>query len=238
MLIVVLVHTVAMSTAQTVRLGVIAVLLPSVWYVALALGGASGEILSPVELAALVVAPWIVLIVSRSRPSSALRRLVDPRAMMVVFGITAVGLSFVRRPEVPESLANLVRNGLMDGGWGPFWWLVIGLAVVPAIPAAWPPRFATERNDSRPRLSAWVGAIGSYVLVVAVLGAVRSLPYRTGWDDSGNRMLVHVAPTVVIALVLQAVRSQRAPLDAALGGIELHAQHVRSEAEPPQASQG
>lgn len=220
MLLVVLIHTVSITTAHAIRLGSIALIVPSVWYAALVVGGASGDILGPVELAVLLVAPWIVLAVGRASGAGRLGPLVDPRLMMATFGIAVVGLSFLRRPEVPKSLATMIQNTLITGGWGPFWWLATALAVASAVPAAWPQRARTERTDAPAGVSPWTGAIGSYLLVVAVLGAVRSLPYRSGWDDSGNRMLVHIAPTVVIALVLHAVRPARASAAATTRAVE------------------
>ena len=52
-----------------------------------------------------------------------------------------------------------------------------------------------------PRLKSegvWLEVLGGGILLILLLGMIRSVPYRAGWGDSGNRMLVHLAPLAVM----------------------------------------
>jgi hypothetical protein len=217
-LVVVLVGAVPLTVGGAIRVGLLGVVLPGLWYAALALGGARGDILSPPTLAVLLVAPCVALAIGLLPPTNPVRQLASPRVMIVVMLLGTLAQTVLRRPEAPKSAAVMVQNLLVDGRWGPVWWLVIALPVALWIQPDWPT--ARSRSDSPVDTGArtgnvWTGAIGAYVAMVALLGVVRSLPYRIGWSDSGNRMLVHVVPAIVVGFTMTAVRIRgRRGLDA------------------------
>ena len=208
-LAVVLVGAVPLTVGGALRVGLLGVAFPGIWYTALALGGARGDILNPPALAVLLVAPWAALAIGRLPPTNPVRRLVSPRVMIVVMLLATLAQTAVRRPEAPRSAAVMVQNLLVEGRWGPVWWLVIALPVALWIRPDWPTgrgRSARSGATDASGGNVWTDAIGAYIAMVALLGVVRSLPYRIGWSDSGNRMLVHAVPAIVIGFTLTAVR--------------------------------
>ena len=86
----------------------------------------------------------------------------------------------------------MISNLIATGYWGSFWWTFGPLVVLMAI---FGPRL--KRED------VWLEVLGGGLLLILLLGVIRSSPYRLGWGDSGNRMLVHLAPLVVMYTVLK-----------------------------------
>lgn len=180
------------------RLAVIAILPAVIWYARLATGGASGEILSPTRSALMLgalIAPVAVLAIPQLR--AARRWLV----LLAFAALTAALLGIaVAEPDLfATSAAATIGNLLTTGVWGPVTWLLVPALVV-AI-AAGP---TLDREDS------WLLIVLGFVGLVLILGGIREFPFRVGFGDSANRMMIHIVPLVsmfVIAKTLAGARS-------------------------------
>ena len=109
----------------------------------------------------------------------------------IVFAVSVAGFAFAldRRPNnMADSLSSLWGNasGL---AWGGLWPAILVLAVG----ALWLPKIPGNRIFS-------CGA--AFYLVAIVLLSLFRTPYRPLWQDSGNRMLIHVLPLLMFWLML------------------------------------
>ena len=57
------------------------------------------------------------------------------------------------------------------------------------------------RTVEVPHQRLWVYAIPTFVVTLIALAYVREGAYRFGPGDSANRMLIHIAPLVVVAIL-------------------------------------
>lgn len=114
---------------------------------------------------------------------------------MHIFTILGVAIIFtnliVLRPEhIWTNISMIISNMYTNGRWGSFWYFILPLLCF-SIPL---PKFPQERFIT-------INLFSFFILLVA-LGGLRN-PYRLGWSDSANRMLVHIVPTLVFYLVLK-----------------------------------
>ena len=184
------------------RVGTIALVPPALWYGRLLLAGGSGSILTPTRTGALLVLGALPLVVAAT---PRLSRLVPWLPLIALSSLTgAIVLLGLTDPEsVGMSGAAMLGNMATAGQWGVVWWLVLPLLVVLTVLGP------SIRNDS-----AWALLTVGHLFLILLLGAVRETPYRLGWGDSGNRMLIHVLPLGITYCILKL----RAPTDVDTAG--------------------
>ncbi len=167
--------------------------VPGIWYVRLVVAGSSTGILSPSRIVVLLaVAAAPLLIAAAIKPSLPVPWL---SAAVIVF-LSAATLLIVwdSSSELATTVSAFGINLATKGLWGAIWWVVFPLALL-----------ALAQLDDHQARGAWLVVTFGFVLVVLLLGGVRDTPYRIGWADSGNRMMVHVLPAFFL-LILHAFR--------------------------------
>jgi hypothetical protein len=113
-----------------------------------------------------------------------------PVSMFLVI-LAGVGLMFILKSEhMLISLDSMLQNTFMTGRWGATWYVLVILLVL----AIWQPPVHFEG------LFAW--SIPIFVLLLLALVFVRN-PYHLRWTDSANRMLTHLAPVVLLYLMIK-----------------------------------
>ena len=186
LLVIALMSFKAYSKRDILHIGSIVLLVPGLWYLRLAIAGASGStIISPrntVLMLLIVASPFIINILPVSR------RVSTWMPSLVVIGLAGIlSLYLLTEEKAVESTLVFLSNTIATGYWGAFWWTFGPLVVLLAILG---PRIRSE--------GAWLAVLGGGLLLILLLGSIRTDPYRTGWGDSGNRMLVHLAPLAVL----------------------------------------
>ncbi len=88
------------------------------------------------------------------------------------------------------NISMIASNMFTNGRWGSFWYFILPLLFF-TIPL---PKIPRERLIT-------INLVSFFLLLVA-LGGLRN-PYRLGWSDSANRMLVHIVPTLILYLVIK-----------------------------------
>lgn len=169
---------------------------PSMWYGGMLVGGASGEIVDPVTLGLSLLAPIVMLAFAAIPRRHPLRRLVDGRLAVIVLLGALVVVALAERSHVAVSVGAQLGNTFASGGWGVVWWSFAALGSVRLVESALAPQ-AVSGAPGAPVVR-WVTVTLAVVVLITLLGALREAPYRAGWGDSGNRMLVHVVPTMVL----------------------------------------
>jgi len=181
------------------QLGTIGALPAAVWYWRLAAGGASGDIMSPTRSAFMIgalAAPVAVLAIPQLQ---FVRRWLLPIAFAALTCAIA-GLAISDPDGFGTSAATTAGNLLTTGSWGPVWWLLIPALVVGIVAGP-----TLEREDS------WLLILLGFGGLVLILGGIRDFPFRAGFGDSGNRIMIHIVPLTllfVIAKTLVASRSR------------------------------
>ncbi len=169
----------------------ISLTVPVLWYVRLAIAGASGStIISPRNTILMLLLAAGPLVLNWLRPSLKVLDLL-PTITIIALGIIFCFLLLTRGQTIESGLIFL-SNAVGTGYWGAFWWTFGPLAVVLL---CFGPRIRNE--------IVWIMTIGGGLLLILLLGAIRRVPYRIGWGDSGNRMLVHIAPLAVLYIAVK-----------------------------------
>ena len=107
---------------------------------------------------------------------------------LTVIGLAGIlSLYLLSQEKAVESCLIFLSNAIATGHWGAFWWTFGPIVVFLMILG---PRIRSE--------GVWLAVLGGGLLIILLLGAIRSDPYRTGWGDSGNRMLIHLAPLAIM----------------------------------------
>lgn len=142
-------------------------------------------ILMTAALAGLPLASWVL---ERVGGAAAFRL----AAALSLYG-TALGVAviWVLRPgHMAMSAASIVQNCVAEGAWQYLWFvLVAGLVAAAGLPA-----FPGHTLWSR-------GALAVFLLITVMSSAKN--PYRLGWSDSANRLLVQFVPLAVVYLGLR-----------------------------------
>lgn len=179
------------------QLGTMGVLPAAVWYWRLATAGASGDILSPTRSAFMIgvlAAPVAVLAIPQL---DFIRRWLVP----IAFGALTCAISglAVAEPEgFGTSAATTAGNLLTTGSWGAVWWLL-----VPAIAMGIMTGPTLEREDS------WLLILLGFGGLVMILGGIRDFPFRAGFGDSGNRMMIHIVPLAFLFVIVKTLVASR-----------------------------
>lgn len=115
------------------------------------------------------------------------------RYLVIFFLIGILIRHAVLRPEHhAETLTSMAYNLLVLVPWG-FFWAIAALAACYAL------------RSPRDLRDLYVGyIIVAYPLIVLALATFRT-PYRQGWGDSGNRMMVHLVPFVTYLVLFRAL---------------------------------
>lgn len=98
-----------------------------------------------------------------------------------------IGLFAWKPQHMTESLRAIIKNMVYSGLWSSLWVLLVVLCVfAAALPAVRSGGLFTH-------------SLAVYLIAILGLAAGR-IPYRLGFGDSGNRMLTHLAPTLLFYL--------------------------------------
>ncbi|MBT8494384.1 MAG: hypothetical protein KJO07_15115 [Deltaproteobacteria bacterium] len=144
--------------------------------------GADSPYLSPTKIAAVVglcaatLAAWFAIRVN------GIRRIVQVLPVLAAAVLaTALVIAFVIDGEtMAMSTLNLYENLSRSQYWGMFWLCSLALGVLALL-------------VERPRFGeAMAFGVPIFIAAVVLLGALH--PYRQHYYDSGNRMMVHIAP--------------------------------------------
>lgn len=181
---------------ERIYFGIFVVTLPAIWYLdrARLSSTSTATILSSEKIIAMLLLYTLAVLAFLTLARRRLAQILALFALLALFGI-AVGYAFVSQVSFQENFSALIRNMAINGQWGATWWILIPATCALLLKA--PPL----RHEI-----AWLTMIFGYFLLIALLGFVREFPYRLGWGDSGNRMLVHLIPlitTYVLAKVLR-----------------------------------
>lgn len=169
----------------------LSVLAVSAWHGAV-LGPRLG-IQHPAVAGPLVTAAGLAALASARR--TRWRRAVSDLAPFAAGGVLVAVIAWgaVRDPSLlTRSAASTVENLGGPGYWGATW-LVLPPAVAVAAAAA-----------DLPGRRWWITALVSFGLVWGALPVLRDGPYRPGFGDSGNRMILHILLVVLLHVVLSA----------------------------------
>ena len=174
------------SRKQLLTISAITLVIPALWYARLAIAGASGSTIitsrNTVIMLLVVASPFVI------NYWQITRRITKWMPCLVVIGLSGIlSIYMLVQDKAVESSLTLISNSVATGYWGAFWWTFGPLVILMAIMG---PRLNRE--------SVWLEVLGGGFLLILLLGVIRSSPYRAGWGDSGNRMLVHLAPLAVL----------------------------------------
>lgn len=112
---------------------------------------------------------------------------------LVVLPILAMLVQLVRSfPDVRETIASIGTNLSSEGLWGATWWVLPLLVIGAAI------------GTSFREQTMFLAPLASFAGLLPLLAVVRGVPFRVGWSDSGNRILLHVTLVVCLYLMLAA----------------------------------
>lgn len=165
-----------------------------VWYgVLLSIIGKGTEILTPHRAYVIMAAIAAFAAVTAASRWSHVARLMRWVPMTVLVTLSAaVAASAIAKPEhTSKSIQALFRNLVETGNWGHAWGIIgVGLLIALALPRL-------------PHGQLFSIGLPSYAFMIVGMGMFR-VPYRIGWGDSGNRMLTHIVPLVVLFLAMKA----------------------------------
>ena len=165
-----------------------AFVVPAFWYGGLAILGASTDILSPIRMVAMLSALGIPLLVAAFvKPSDPIPWFATLALMTMAVAIVIMGSDSTS--HLGASVSALAMNLGSKGLWGITWWVVLPLAIL-----------ALARINADSSASSWTVVTFGFVLLILILGGIRDMPYRSGWGDSGNRMMVHVLPAFILLI--------------------------------------
>ena len=167
-------------------LGLVGVCAPAPYYLRLATASEAGSVLSPSRILMTLAGSFLFLVtlwvVTHPRA-----RLLVARFSLLALPVVALVTCLLRPDSALESLTALVDNALATGNWGTLWWWLLPATVM-----------VTLAPNPTGEQQAWIALLAALLALLAFLGALRQFPYRLGWGDSGNRMLVHVTPVFAL----------------------------------------
>lgn len=174
-----------LSKKQIIKLTFATLIAPVIWFGRLLFEGNRGDIISP---------NTIILMLTLSLIPSLLATFKYTKQLSVCMPqVVTIGLSVIwsfyllTSDKAVESSLVILSNLFATGYWGSFWWTFGPIALVLMV---FGPRIRGE--------NVWLELTAGGTLTVLLLGAIRTNPYRIGWGDSGNRMIFHLAPIVLL----------------------------------------
>jgi hypothetical protein len=171
-------------------------LLPMIaWYLIIAksikYGGAYLNPANTLEIVALLVASGLLVAATGIRK---LERVILPHAHVIVLVGMVVGLALMfalKTENMTISLNAILYNIFSEGNWwGATWYILLALLFI----AIWMPRLPFEEL--------FTYGISIFLMLLLALAFIR-IPYRDKWFDSANRMLTHLAPVVLLYLMIK-----------------------------------
>jgi hypothetical protein len=143
------------------------------------------------NMAAVLAAAMLTLLGGMQRLWGLVRHSGWLMLIALALGLVALG---VRNPDVlVDSFIATSRNQLSEGRWLITWLAVLVLGIV---------ALAVHRI---PEGRLWTTSIVGFGILFWLLPLLREIAYRVGTGDSGNRILAHFLPVVVMFIVLAAV---------------------------------
>ncbi len=175
-----------LSRRQLIQVSAITLIVPGLWYARLAVEGVSGTtIITPRNT---VIMLFVAACPSVMNYWKVMRRIMQWIPYLVVIGLATIFCAYLLAKDTAiESSLKLISNSVATGYWGAFWWTFGPLVIL-----------LTALGPRLKREGVWLEVLGGGFLLILLLGVIRSSPYRIGWGDSGNRMLVHLAPLAVL----------------------------------------
>lgn len=172
------------------------------WYETLArVAGTAAYMLTPqrMRLLMMLLAAFGVFVgLSAWRPLERVLR-AAPRLSVLAGLVALAGVWLVKPEHSMNSAASVLMNLSETGSWAALW-MFIGLLVMlaPAMSAIPFERFIKT-------------GLGVSVLLIFALGSQKN-PYRLGFSDSANRMLMHLVPTLGLFLTWKFAQPATAPV--------------------------
>jgi hypothetical protein len=155
------------------------------------LGGEGGRIVDRTLLLAMAAALVATVALAWAMRSDRIRRHASALQSYGLVGLAGIvaGMIVARPEHMLSHLRILIVNAFLAGGWATTW----GLAAALGLAAPLLGRLPQQR---------FLG-----LSIAGYLGGIVAMTYfgswRPGWFDSGNRMLVHILPTVAWVLMLK-----------------------------------
>jgi hypothetical protein len=148
--------------------------------------GSSGSVYGG---ALLVAGILVVVLLSHSTRVSRLLSGVPWMMSGAVF-LTVGALAWRDFALFAASIGSMAANLAQAGLWAMFWFIIpallLGSLLVVAVPNQ---RF-------------WSFGIPTFMMAVFIFAFLREGAYRVSWADSGNRMMMHIVPVLVLAVAL------------------------------------
>lgn len=122
-----------------------------------------------------------------------IKRWVLPHLPKIMLGVLVLVVAFmvIQKPEhMYTSMKVTLKNVLESGRWG-ITWVVFALLFLISL---FRPGFLREEY--------FFYGISSFLLLLLAISYFR-VPYRVGWGDSANRMLVHILPTISLYVMMR-----------------------------------
>ncbi len=113
-----------------------------------------------------------------------------PALALYATGAVFCGAVALQPSHLSASAQSIVSNCLLTGSWQAFWWAMAALLILAA---------ALPRVRHQSLLSA---SCLSFFLFMVVLSCFKN-PYRLGWSDSANRMLVMLVPLLLFYVLMR-----------------------------------
>jgi len=173
------------SKKQIIKLTAAALTAPIIWFGRLLIEGNRGDIISPKTIILMLILSLMPSLLATFKFTKQLSVLMP---QVVTIGLSVIwSFYLLTSDKAVESSLVILSNLFATGYWGSFWWTFGPIALVLVV---FGPRIRDE--------NVWLELTAGGTLTVLLLGAIRTNPYRIGWGDSGNRMIFHLAPIVLL----------------------------------------
>jgi hypothetical protein len=190
---IVLVALATTSASLTIRLAMTipSVVIVALWYGGLLLHYARDTVVVLGNLAAVLAAALLTLLGGTDRFRNLVRHSWWLMPVTLTSALIALG---IRNPDIlVDSAIATSRNLTSEGRWLLTWPAVLVLGIIALL------------VHRIPEGRLWTTSIIGFGLLFWLLPLLREGAWRVGTGDSGNRILVHFLPVVVVFLVLAAV---------------------------------
>lgn len=117
-----------------------------------------------------------------------------PWIMIGALLLILLSMVLLKPGHMKDSVYYIFMNMLGFGWWG-ITWLVISILYMISL-----------KGPSLPYEGIFSYGIPSFFSLVVALSFFR-VPYRLGWGDSANRMMVHILPIIALYLMMKAVKA-------------------------------
>lgn len=159
-----------------------------VWWGVVIPGRSSSFVLSLADPAFgnLVVLGALIMFVLACGASCWVRRWSTMAVLAAMVGALLVLLLAGRGDIIGFSASVLWKNMNRSSDWGYFWYVIPVMVLLCTV--------STRVTDEK----RYIYGIAAYMILLLILPVLRDNPYRIGSSDSGNRMLIHVIPLMML----------------------------------------